>query len=96
MYTLLAFSNIECHTPWFSSLILFNLLIEPFAAYIRAHTEITGFCIGARDLIIILFADYVILVLTNIHPSLAAAHSILQLFNRLIKNKVNDNKLYIY
>lgn len=69
--------------------------MEPLAIYIRAHTGITGFSAGGTDHTISLFADDVIMILTEVEPSLAVAHEALFMFNRISYYKVNESKSQI-
>lgn len=59
---------------------IFNLMIEPLAEAIRTHASITGFHFGSTSHVINLFADDVVLLLTNPLTSLHMAHDILKLF----------------
>lgn len=51
--------------------LIFNLLMEPFAEHIRANKKISGFTIVSQEHKISLFADDVILMLTDLTISLA-------------------------
>lgn len=69
--------------------------MEPMAAYIRQHPNITGFSINSRMHIISLFADDIILMLTNVTSSLGSVHQALQMFNTLSYYKGNETKSYM-
>lgn len=62
---------------------IFNLLIEPLAIYIRSHPGIRGFPVHNSTHAISLFADDIIMILTDAESSLASAHLALDLFNKL-------------
>ena len=75
--------------------LIFNLLMEPLATYIRSHPQISGFMVGGVQHTISLFADDIILMLTNVETSLASAHQVLQLFTTVSYYKVNETKSHI-
>lgn len=75
--------------------LIFNLLMEPLAIYIRTHPDITGFPISNSIHKISLFADDIIMILTNVETSLASVHEALDMFNKISYYKVNENKSYI-
>lgn len=74
---------------------IFNLMIEPLAEAIRAHPLIMGFQLGSSIHTINLFADDVILLLTNPITSLKQAHKILNTFGEVLYYKVNFTKSLI-
>lgn len=61
--------------------LIFNLLMEPLATYIHPHPQISGFLMQHRMHTISLFADDIILILTDVEISLPSVQSALQLFN---------------
>lgn len=75
--------------------LIFNLLTEPLAAYLCSHPRITGINVGKRHHTISLFADDIILMLSNAETSLPTVHQALQTFNRVSYYKVNKTKSYI-
>lgn len=75
--------------------IIFNLIMEPLAEHIRLNKSITGFKIGTLEHKINLFADDVIMMVTNPISSLASIQSVLQRFSTISYYKVNENKSYI-
>lgn len=54
--------------------LIFNLLMEPMAMYIRHHPDIKGFHIRGTTHTISLIPDNIILVLTDVKTSLASVH----------------------
>lgn len=64
--------------------------MEPFAFYIRMHLNIKGFPAVDSDHSISLFADDIIMILTEVGPSLAAAHEALAMFNKISYYNVNE------
>lgn len=76
------------------SLLIFNLLMEPLALYICSLPDITGFQIGRCFHSVSLFADDIILMLTNPAPSLGAVQNALHLVLTVSYYKVNTIKLY--
>lgn len=69
--------------------------MEPLATYIPSHPRITGFPIQNAKHTLCLFADDIILLLTDVENSLATIHSVLMLFNHISYYKVNNTKSYI-
>lgn len=63
--------------------LIFNLLMEPLAIYIRNHPDIKGFPAGDTVHTISLFADDIIMIMTEVHSSLPAAHETLDIFNHI-------------
>lgn len=76
--------------------LIFNLLIEPLACYIRNHLQISGFSTHNSSHVISLFADDVILMLTDVEKSLALIHQVLQMFSRISYYKVNEKNHIIW
>lgn len=70
-------------------------MIEPLAEAIRSHPFIRGFQFGHDKHIINLFADDIILLLTNPSTSLEQAHQILTEFGDISYYKVNFSKSLI-
>lgn len=75
--------------------LIFNPILEPLATFIRKHQSITGFITHKSEHVISLFADDIILMLTNPTISLASVHDTLQMFTKISYFKVNENKSYI-
>lgn len=69
--------------------------MEPLANYIRTEPYIKGFSIRNSTHTISLFADDIILMLTEVEDSLTSVHSALQMFNKVYYYKVNEGKSYI-
>lgn len=72
--------------------LIFNLLMEPLAQHIRSNTTISGIQIGPVTHKISLFADDVILILTNPTTSLAEVQTTLNWFSRVSYYKLNTSK----
>lgn len=72
--------------------LLFILCIEPLAAAIRLHPDITGIVVRDREFKLSLFADDVLLTLTNPHISLPNLLALLRNFGSLSGYKINQNK----
>lgn len=68
------------------------LCIEPLAAAIRLHPDITGINIRDQEFKLSLFADDVLLTLTNPHISLPNLQALLQTYGSLSGYKVNSHK----
>lgn len=83
------------HIKQDQTLTIFNLMIEPLAKAVRTHPLITGFQFGSSMHTINLFADNVILLLTNLLTSLKQAHKILTDFGDISYYKVNFTKSLI-
>lgn len=75
--------------------LIFNLIMEPLAEHIRLHRNITGFKIGHIEHKINLFADDVVMMLTNPISSLASVQDVLMKFSCISYYKVNATKSYI-
>lgn len=69
--------------------------MEPLASYIRNHPQITGHRFSNSTHTISLFADNVILMITDVETSLASIHQTLKVFNSISYYKVNNTKSYI-
>uniref|UniRef100_A0A803K926 Reverse transcriptase domain-containing protein n=1 Tax=Xenopus tropicalis TaxID=8364 RepID=A0A803K926_XENTR len=72
--------------------LIFVLLMEPLAEAIRQHPQITGFQIGKSIYKISLFADDVIVTLTNPVKSLQALSELLSQFAEISYYKTNTSK----
>lgn len=68
---------------------LFNLVIEPFAEAIRVSEEISGIDIGRTENRISLYADDIILYLTNTERSIPAVLDLINKFGRISGYKIN-------
>lgn len=73
--------------------LIFNLLMEPLATHIRAHPSTSGIRIGNTSHKISLFADDVILILTNPASSLAEVQKMLTWFSEISYYKVSISTL---
>lgn len=72
--------------------LLFILCIEPLAAAIRLSPDITGIQVRDREFKLSLFADDVLLTLSNPHTSLPNLLALLHKFGALSGYKVNQSK----
>lgn len=72
--------------------LLFILCIEPLAAAIRLHPDIAGVQVHNKEFKLSLFADDVLLTLTNLHITLPNLQVLLQSFGSLSGYKVNSHK----
>uniref|UniRef100_A0A803J7W0 Reverse transcriptase domain-containing protein n=1 Tax=Xenopus tropicalis TaxID=8364 RepID=A0A803J7W0_XENTR len=72
--------------------LIFVLLMEPLAEAIRQHPLISGFMIGKKSYKISLFADDIILTLTNPVESLKALFQLLTQFSEISYYKINTAK----
>lgn len=75
--------------------LIFNMLIEPLTEHVRSNPLLTGVTIGKTSHKISLFADDVILVLTNPNSSLPEAQKLLDWFGRISYYKLNVTKSHI-
>uniref|UniRef100_A0A803KCY8 Reverse transcriptase domain-containing protein n=1 Tax=Xenopus tropicalis TaxID=8364 RepID=A0A803KCY8_XENTR len=72
--------------------LLYALSIEPLATAIRNHPDITGPKIKEQEYVISLFADDVLLTLTNPAISLPNLHNLLATYSRISGYKLNIDK----
>lgn len=72
--------------------LIFVLCIEPLAAAIRLNPDITGVTLRDREFKVSLYADDVLLTLTNLRLTLPNLLSQLRLFGSLSGYKVNTSK----
>lgn len=72
--------------------LLFLFAIEPLAMAIRSSPEIKGITIGEREHRLSLFADDIVVFLTNIESSIQALNNTLTKFGKFSGYKVNNNK----
>ena len=77
------------------SLLIFNLVMEPLATHIRTNLYISGMKIGMTSHKISLFADDVILILTDTASSLVEVQKQLTWFSNVSYYKVNTTKSFI-
>lgn len=75
--------------------LIFDLAMKPLAEHIRTSNLISGFQIGGKVHKISLFADDVILMLTNPHSSLTAAQAFLNKYSKVSYYRVNASKSHI-
>lgn len=75
--------------------LIFDLAMEPLAEAIRSHTGIRGVEISTIHHKINIFADDVILTLTDVDKSLANTTTLLKLYGSLSYYKVNTSKSLI-
>lgn len=75
--------------------IIFNLMMEPLAEHVRSNPSITGLTVGKISHKISLFADDVILILTNPTSSLAEVQKLLKWFGQVSYYKLNTTKSHI-
>lgn len=69
--------------------------MEPLAEQVRQTDKINGFKVGDIEHKINLFADDVILMITNLRSSLASVQILLKKFSDVSYYKVNKHKSYI-
>ncbi len=74
------------------STLLFLFAIEPLAMTIRKSPGIKGMKIGERDHHISLFADGIVLFLTNLKNTITALINIMEKFGRFSGYKINNSK----
>lgn len=72
--------------------LLFALCIEPLAASIRANLDISGVKIHNREFKVSLYADDVLLTLTNPVISLPNLHKVLDEYSIVSGYKINTSK----
>lgn len=72
--------------------LLFTLAIEPLAIAVRSHSNILGVRSDTIDLRISLYADDVILYLTNLAHSIPSLLQLLSLFGNFSGYKINQSK----
>lgn len=72
--------------------LLFVLCIEPLAAAIRLNPDIRGIRVRDREFKISLYADDVLLTLTNLPITLPNLHAQLQIYSTLSGYKINSSK----
>lgn len=75
--------------------LIFNLIIEPLAESIRSNPHITGVTVGPIHHKISLFADDIILIITNPLTSLPHIQDALASFGNLSYYKINSSKSHI-
>lgn len=75
--------------------LVFSLAIEPLAESIRTNPNITGIKIGKYEHKIGLFADDVIISVTNPEASLPTVQNVLELFGNVSYYKINPNKCHV-
>lgn len=79
----------------FISFIIFAMLMEALAQRIRTHPEIKDIQLGTQNPKIDLFADDVVLTVSNSATSSYAVQQLLQLFGDITYYKVNESKSQI-
>lgn len=84
-----------CHQGCPLSPALFALFIEPLAQAIREDPEIIGISIGDNEYKISLFADDILLTLTDLQRSAPKLMSLLRLFGSYSGYKLNTHKTQI-
>lgn len=72
--------------------LLFSIFIEPLAQWIRQNNFITGVQTGASEQKLVLFADDILIYLTNPTNSLPNLMSVLEEYGSYSGNKVNKQK----
>lgn len=72
--------------------ILFALVMEPLALAIRQNPDIQGVTIGTKQHKILLYADDILVTLTNPHKSLEALTKCIKEFSSISGYKVNFDK----
>lgn len=74
--------------------LIFKLLTEPLASFVRVHPDIHGVILGNKSHVINLFADDIILMLSDVKSSLPAVYNVLQMFQTSLYY-VNASKWYV-
>lgn len=74
------------------SLLLFALVVEPLAVAVRAHPAIEGIMVENEKHILSLYADDIILYLTNVASSLPALCTLLDEYSCISGYKINKHK----
>lgn len=72
--------------------LTFAMVLEPLAQAIRLASAITGIKIGDVEHKLVLYADYVIITLTNPKSSILAVQNILEHFSSVSLYKINHSK----
>lgn len=72
--------------------LIFTLMMESLAQKICSHKSISGIQVAGQEYKITLFANDIILTLTDLAPSLSAVTEVLNIFNTCSYCKVNDAK----
>lgn len=75
--------------------LLFAICIEPFAAHIRLHPDISGVSVATKQYKLALYADDVIFTITNPSTSLSNLISEIYNYSHLSGYKLNSNKTEI-
>lgn len=73
-------------------LLLFAIVMEPLSIALRCHPDICGITRNGVELKVALYADDLLLLLSNLSCSIPAALSVLDKFSRLSRYKLNLSK----